>query len=190
MPLGVIDGTGPQASGQRVPVSGVENRGKTLPEVPTELLDTSRTANLYAQVVNRLPRSWASLVVMARRASSADRWAGSSSSAPEIRCRAARRLSPARATQQQTVQPRQCLLTGPSRAAQRRQPPRCLTIRAVNEQHACRYYDPALEPSRAQRAVLPGTTPFNSARSRRAERNFLSRRDLGECAVKFSSLER
>lgn len=54
MPLGVIDGTGPQASGQRVPVSGVENRGKTLPEVPTELLDTSRTANLYAQVVNRL----------------------------------------------------------------------------------------------------------------------------------------
>lgn len=73
MPLGVIDGTGPQASGQRVPVSGVENRGKTLPEVPTELLDTSRTANLYAQVVNRLPRSWASLVVMARRASSADR---------------------------------------------------------------------------------------------------------------------
>ncbi len=37
MPLGVIDGTGPQASGQGVPVSGVENRGRTLPEVPTEL---------------------------------------------------------------------------------------------------------------------------------------------------------
>ena len=54
--------------------------------------------------------------------------------------------------QQQTVQPRQCLLTGPSRAAQRRQPPRRLTIRAVNQQHPCRYYDPALAPSRAQRA--------------------------------------
>lgn len=37
MPLGVIDGTDPQASRQRVPVSGVEHRGRTLPEVPTEL---------------------------------------------------------------------------------------------------------------------------------------------------------
>lgn len=73
VPLGVIDGTGPQASGQRVPVSSVESCGRTLPEVRPSLLDTSRTANLYAQVVNRLfPRSWASLVVIANRALSAD----------------------------------------------------------------------------------------------------------------------
>ena len=173
--LGVVGGAGPEAVGQPVPVRGVEGNGRTQPEMPAELAGYLQDHEFVCP--GREPAFPAELGEFGRDSEQGivGRLVGQVAqfrAGDRVPSRAAGQLS-TRGAQQQAVQPRQCLLTGRARAAERRQPLRRLIIGpaeavartsseaasrvgviSVHQWHAYRSYNPAAPVPAAGRQAL------------------------------------